>query len=1066
MRNSTLILFLLLVFSFSLSASVITDRGQGVPTDNPPAFAGYVENEIVVKFDRATVDKILQNGLSKQGLSGIPALDALSTQFKVSELIQKYPDKKPRFYKGREIDPRGWFRVTFSAKINPEEVARTYRALNGVLDAQPIGIHLVDAKIPNDPSFSTQWHLDNSNDHDMDGPEAWDIETGSSNIIVAILDTGVRYYHKDLGGTNASPSNPEAARGNMWINWSEKNGIAGVDDDNNGYIDDWIGWDFVTGKSGVSGEDVSTPDNDPRDFNGHGTHTSGTVAAINNNNLGVGSIAGGWNNGTQTEESNGVKVMALRIGWSGIWFIWEVGYVDMGFAADAFYYAADNGARIASCSWGSSNSGGLGDAIDYFLAGGSLIFKSAGNDDNEETDYMTARNDIISVASTDQNDVKSDFSSYGTWVDISAPGTDIYSTYHDHNDANTDTYASLSGTSMASPNAAGVAALIWSRHQDWTADQVKQRLFDTADNIDNISGNSAYAGKLGAGRVNAYNAVNDGGAVAPSAEFTADQTSGCAPLTVNFSDQSTGDIDSWNWDFGDGATSTQQNPSHQYTSSGTYTVALTVTGPGGSDTNTKTDYITVFVQITADFTGSPTSGDTPLTVNFTDQSTGDVTAWSWDFGDGATSSQQNPSHEYTAAGTYTVTLTASNSCDSDTRTRTDYITVTEPSGNPPVADFVGDPTSGDAPLTVNFTDQSSNNPTSWSWDFGDGGTSTVQNPAHEYTTAGTYTVSLTATNADGSDTETKVDYITVTEPVSNPPVADFVGNPTSGTTPLTVNFTDQSSNNPTSWSWDFGDGGTSTVQNPTHEYTIAGTYTVSLTATNADGSDTETKVDYITVTEPAGNAMHVDNISVTKEQWFGFRRGKAETRIVDSYGNPVADATVSGTWSGGATNSASGTTGTDGIAVTYSSWSWGNKDYEFCVDDVSKSGWTYDVSANVMTCANSNGSTSAVQVANIKIEDIEGDLGTKLAFNAPNPFNPSTTITFFAPQNLHVRVDIFNILGQRVNTLLDGPMGAGAHSVRWNADDYNGNKVSSGFYFYQVTLDKDFKIRRKILLLK
>jgi PKD repeat protein len=147
-------------------------------------------------------------------------------------------------------------------------------------------------------------------------------------------------------------------------------------------------------------------------------------------------------------------------------------------------------------------------------------------------------------------------------------------------------------------------------------------------------------------------------------------------LTVTFADGSTGDVTSWFWDFGDGGTSTAQNPSHEYTAAGQYTVTLTATGPGGSDTETKTDYIDVSpapVAPVAEFSGSPTSGAVPLTVAFADSSTGDVTSWSWDFGDGGTSTAQNPSHEYTAAGQYTVTLTATGPGGSDTETKTDYI---------------------------------------------------------------------------------------------------------------------------------------------------------------------------------------------------------------------------------------------------------------------------------------------------------------------------------------------------------------------------------------------------------
>lgn len=173
------------------------------------------------------------------------------------------------------------------------------------------------------------------------------------------------------------------------------------------------------------------------------------------------------------------------------------------------------------------------------------------------------------------------------------------------------------------------------------------------------------------------------------------------------------------------------------------------------------------------------------------------------------------------------------------------ITVTCPVA--PVADFSGAPTSGGAPLTVNFTDLSSNSPTSWSWNFGDSGTSTVQNPSHTYTSAGTYTVSLTASNSNGSDNETKTSYITVLPPQA--PVADFTANTTNPTVGGSVNFTDTSANAPTSWSWTFTGGtpATSTAQNPTVTYNTVGTYSVSLTATNSQGSDSVTKTGYITV---------------------------------------------------------------------------------------------------------------------------------------------------------------------------------------------------------------------------
>jgi len=190
----------------------------------------------------------------------------------------------------------------------------------------------------------------------------------------------------------------------------------------------------------------------------------------------------------------------------------------------------------------------------------------------------------------------------------------------------------------------------------------------------------------------------------------------------------------------------------------------------------------------ADFTSSVTSGKAPLKVTFTDESTGDPTKWKWDFGDGTTSSVQNPTHKYSEAGSYTVTLTATNNKGSDTVTRTDYIVVTKPTAafsntdednvqyidednvqyidedtNVLVAQFTSDVTKGSCPLCVKFTDTSTGEPTKWKWDFGDGTTSSKQNPKHEYSKVGCYTVTLTVTNDEGSDTVTRADYIVVTK---------------------------------------------------------------------------------------------------------------------------------------------------------------------------------------------------------------------------------------------------------------------------------------------------------------
>ncbi|MBN2364948.1 MAG: T9SS C-terminal target domain-containing protein [Calditrichaeota bacterium] len=496
---------------------------------NPSGFLGYVPDQIVIELDHPTLQMMDLHSARQSGFCGIELLDLLGDQFNITSMIQRFPDAQPKIYKDRLINLRGWFKLSFEQAIDPEGLCEQYIRIPGVIDAQPIGIHFMDI-IPNDRFFSDQWHLQQSSDVDIDAPEAWDFYTGNPAIIVGILDTGVRYYHKDLGGATASYSTPLNSRGNMWINNTELvGGIPnGNDDDGNSYIDDWIGWDFVTGISSgggytkINGEDYDAPDNDPSDFNGHGTHCAGNVGAINNNGYASAAVAGGWGDGTLQINADGVRIMALRIGYSMRSSLYgEVGLVRMDFAAEALYYAANNGARIVSCSWGSSGTGILPAAIDYFLASGGLIFKSAGNSNVSTPDYICGRTDdnIISVAATDTFDLKADFSNYGTWVDISAPGTNILSSYHLHSDPQNDYVAEISGTSMAAPIAAGTAALIWSTNPNLTAAEVRTILFNNADDIDLL--NPAYSGRLGAGRVNAHGPLLDPSLPVELASFTA-----------------------------------------------------------------------------------------------------------------------------------------------------------------------------------------------------------------------------------------------------------------------------------------------------------------------------------------------------------------------------------------------------------------------------------------------------------------------------------------------------------------------------------------------------------------
>ncbi len=338
-----------------------------------------------------------------------------------------------------------------------------------------------------------------------------------------------------------------------------------------------------------------------------------------------------------------------------------------------------------------------------------------------------------------------------------------------------------------------------------------------------------------------------------NADFDADVTSGIAPLAVKFTDKSQSDeeIASWAWNFGDGETSSDQNPSHTYAGAGKYAVTLTIEAGGDVDTITKTQFITAIRKqdpLIVDFGADPRAGLAPLTVNFFDTSVGETTKWAWDFGDNETSDEQAPSHVYKDKGNYTVKLTVTGPDGEDTIERVDYISVFEEQA--PIADFIADKTAGFAPLDVSFTDMSIGNVDSWIWDFGDGSTKNFeQNPSHEYKQDGFFTVSLNVSGPVGSNDVVKTSFITI---LPEPPVvADFTAVPVSGFAPLKVNFTDASIGDAASWAWEFGDGASSSEQNPAHEYTKEGFFTVKLTASGKSGSDVKERVNFIHVRESA-----------------------------------------------------------------------------------------------------------------------------------------------------------------------------------------------------------------------
>ncbi len=351
----------------------------------------------------------------------------------------------------------------------------------------------------------------------------------------------------------------------------------------------------------------------------------------------------------------------------------------------------------------------------------------------------------------------------------------------------------------------------------------------------------------------------------PTASFRATPATGAAPLLVQFTDSSTpggSPIEAWSWTFGDGETSTEQNPEHRYEAPGVYTVILKVRNASGEASTTRTNLIRATEGPTAAFRASPVQGAAPLVATFTDESqpgTSPITSWLWDFGDGTSSTQRNPAHEFAEAGQYDISLTVETDAGADTVSKEKYITALAP----PQAGFSATPLRGPAPLSVEFRDASTAGAsaiTTRQWRFGDAAFSGETNPVHVYTTPGRYPVSLTVQSSVGSSTLNRESYIEVVAL----PSAAFEAAPTSGESPLTVTFTDTSAPGTqpiTAWLWEFGDGTTSTEQNPARVYTGTGDYTVTLTVTTAEGANTLTRSQFVRVFERADANFTAEPVS-------------------------------------------------------------------------------------------------------------------------------------------------------------------------------------------------------------
>ena len=412
----------------------------------------------VVSFAPGVILVGLKQGVSaSRGVGGAQATDlSLSkafTRLGVQNIEPVFSSATNASLASNELNTNFDLSRIYRLHLSPDaDVLRTVQELRAdpaVEYAEPDYLaHIITT--PNDPEYSNQWGLTK-----ISAPAAWDMTTGSSDVAIAVVDAGIDVTHPDLSGQ-------------LWQNPGEIAGN-GIDDDNNGYIDDIHGWNLVNNNADLS------------DNTGHGTQVAGIIAATTNNGVGIAGVC--WQ----------CRLMVVKVVSSG-------GVANYSDIAAGVAYAAQKGAKVINLSLGGNSDSITLKAAVASASSTAVIVGGAGNDNSSAAFYPAAYDDyVLAVAGTTQTDTKVGTSNYGTWVDVSAPGEAIRTTFSG------GTYADSSGTSMAAPFVAGLAGLIRSQNPSWSANLTRAQIVNTTDNIDGV--NPGYEGKLGSGRINAQMGV-------------------------------------------------------------------------------------------------------------------------------------------------------------------------------------------------------------------------------------------------------------------------------------------------------------------------------------------------------------------------------------------------------------------------------------------------------------------------------------------------------------------------------------------------------------------------------
>ena len=475
-----------------------------------PEMAEILENQ------GSNTGKLMSRSANESVRTGVSSFDAISRKYNTSVVKRLFPYHPKYEARQKKHGLHLWYTLKIDENVNLSQAVKSFDDDSHVKRAKTVELPVLYSEPPtNDPMLDKQWHYNNTGQTggtpgaDINLFNAWKKQMSADNVIVAIIDGGVDITHPDLIG-------------NLWINEAELNGTTGVDDDGNGYVDDIYGYNFVYDSGNISGHH-------------HGTHVAGTVAASNNNGIGVAGVAGGTHGGNGTPGSgDGARLMSCQV-----------------FATDsdvpapsnvpAFVYAANNGAVIAQCSWGYETPDAepapeLVQAIDYFIeyagkdengdplpntpmSGGIVIF-AAGNSGNNAKYWPGCYDKVLSVAALTHTNKKAYYSNFASWVDVSAPGGEtaykeeygILSTFHQSDNR----YQFYQGTSMACPHVSGIAALVVARHgsRSFTPDMLWERLVGSCESVDHL--NEGYRGMLGAGLINAELALEDNNGEPPA----------------------------------------------------------------------------------------------------------------------------------------------------------------------------------------------------------------------------------------------------------------------------------------------------------------------------------------------------------------------------------------------------------------------------------------------------------------------------------------------------------------------------------------------------------------------